>query len=66
MIKKIQKLWLLGFLLLYRQGSGMQVLLNPWEILGKSSALQTAYDSPNNVSHNGLFVAYSQHQFDRS
>ena len=36
MIKiSIQRVRLLGFLLLHIQGAGMQVLVNPWEILVK-------------------------------
>ena len=49
MIKiSIQRVRLLGFLLLHIQGAGMQVLVNPWEILvkvlffNKISALQPA------------------------
>ena len=32
---KISRLRLLGFLLFHIQGAGMQVLLNPWEMLVK-------------------------------
>ena len=48
MMIKISRLRLLGFLLFHIQGAGMQVLLNPWEILvtelffNKISALQPA------------------------
>ena len=34
-MKKICRLRLLGFLLFHMEGAGMQVLVNPWEILAK-------------------------------